>query len=511
MLSPTKLAVAFFLATSYVACSDVFRRFDYKLSFKGPHLVVMDGSIPFWEYGGHAIASDESVRITPSLRSKKGYIWSKQKKSFENWEIEVTFRVSGRGRIGADGLAIWYTEDRMIEGPVFGNQDQWKGLGLFFDSFDNDNLHNNPTVVAMVNDGTRVYDHNTDGSNQQLASCVRDFRNRPFPVKAKIEYNQRTLTVMIHNGLTTNKDDFELCARVEDVELPAEGYFGVSAATGGLADDHDVFSFITHQLIQPADSRKEPPTEQLSPGDRKKYEEEFDEYSQKLQKAKEEYQKEHPDAKPHENVEDDKFFESPDITELKLIFEGQNSIHTAVRSINQRIDELVGRQERTLSALTLLSQQKPPAPLPNGQQGQGQAPAVASPIQRHEVDSLLTSIRDLAQQTRDLKQVTDTVLTKVNSQQGQGHGGGSQDFGSMNPLQQQLSTDVKIPLQNLQNDVRQLLARPAPERPAPCPPVEAPNCVSSITLLIFLVIQAVVFFAYSFYKSSREAAAKKFY
>lgn len=52
MLSPTKLAVAFFLATSYVACSDVFRRFDYKLSFKGPHLVVMDGSIPFWEYGG---------------------------------------------------------------------------------------------------------------------------------------------------------------------------------------------------------------------------------------------------------------------------------------------------------------------------------------------------------------------------------------------------------------------------------------------------------------------------
>lgn len=79
-----------------------------------------------------------------------------------------------------------------------------------------------------------------------------------------------------------------------------------------------------------------------------------------------------------------------------------------MRSINQRIDELVGRQERTLSALTLLSQQKHPAPLPNGQQDQGQAPAVASPIQRHEVDSLLTSIRDLAQQTRDLRLVTLT-------------------------------------------------------------------------------------------------------
>lgn len=71
------------------------------------------------------------------------------------------FRISGRGRVGADGLAIWYTEDRMVEGPVFGNQDNWKGLGLFFDSFDNDGQHNNPIIIAMTNDGTKSYDHNT--------------------------------------------------------------------------------------------------------------------------------------------------------------------------------------------------------------------------------------------------------------------------------------------------------------------------------------------------------------
>ena len=32
-------------------------------------------------------------------------------------------------------------------------------------------------------------------------------------------------------------------------------------------------------------------------------------------------------------------------------------IHTSIRSIHQRIDEIVGRQERTLSQLTLMSQQ----------------------------------------------------------------------------------------------------------------------------------------------------------
>lgn len=34
--------------------------------------------------------------------------------------------------------AIWYTETAGIEGPAFGNTNTWKGLGVFCDSFDND-------------------------------------------------------------------------------------------------------------------------------------------------------------------------------------------------------------------------------------------------------------------------------------------------------------------------------------------------------------------------------------
>lgn len=51
-----------------------------------------------------AIASSESVRVAPSLKSQKGAIWTKKQSSFDWWEIEVVFRISGRGRIGADGL-----------------------------------------------------------------------------------------------------------------------------------------------------------------------------------------------------------------------------------------------------------------------------------------------------------------------------------------------------------------------------------------------------------------------
>ena len=79
---------------------------------------MQDGTVPFFEYSGNAIASEESVRITPSLRSQKGMIWSKQPTSFDWWEVEIQFRVTGRGRVGADGLAFWYSLNKGFEGPV---------------------------------------------------------------------------------------------------------------------------------------------------------------------------------------------------------------------------------------------------------------------------------------------------------------------------------------------------------------------------------------------------------
>ena len=47
----------------------------------------------------------------------------------------------------------------------------------------------------MINDGTKSYDHHNDGSSQVQGSCVRDFRNKPFPIRLKIEYINQVLTV----------------------------------------------------------------------------------------------------------------------------------------------------------------------------------------------------------------------------------------------------------------------------------------------------------------------------
>lgn len=95
--------------------------------------------------------------------------------------------------------------------------------------------------------------HCSDGGSQVLAGCLRDFRNKPFPTRARIEYYQNTLTVFFHNGMTNNEQDYEACFRAENVILPSNGYFGISAATGGLADDHDVIHFLTSSLHSPSD------------------------------------------------------------------------------------------------------------------------------------------------------------------------------------------------------------------------------------------------------------------
>lgn len=34
--------------------------------------------------------------------------------------------------------AVWFTAEQGLDGPVYGAADQWNGIGVFFDSFDND-------------------------------------------------------------------------------------------------------------------------------------------------------------------------------------------------------------------------------------------------------------------------------------------------------------------------------------------------------------------------------------
>ncbi|XP_006866629.1 PREDICTED: protein ERGIC-53-like [Chrysochloris asiatica] len=222
------------------------RRFEYKLSFKGPKLALPGAGIPFWSHHGDAIPGLEEVRLAPSMRNRSGAVWSKASVPFSSWEVEMKMRVTGPGRLGAQGMAVWYTQDRGQVGSVLEGLDSWNGIGILFDSSVED-TQNSPVIRVLVSDG-----HSPLGveANQVLGSCHRDFRNRPYPFRARITYWGQRLRVSLNRGLTPS-DPEEVCVNVGPLLLAPGGFFGISAATSTLADDHDVLSFLTFSLREP--------------------------------------------------------------------------------------------------------------------------------------------------------------------------------------------------------------------------------------------------------------------
>uniref|UniRef100_A0A4X1TLC0 L-type lectin-like domain-containing protein n=1 Tax=Sus scrofa TaxID=9823 RepID=A0A4X1TLC0_PIG len=215
------------------------RRFEYKLSFKGPRLALPGAGIPFWSHHGDAILGLEEVR-TPVL--------------FPAWEVEVQMRVTGPGRLGAQGMAVWYTRGRGQVSSVLGALDSGDSIGILFDSSAED-TQKSPAIRVLVGNGHNPDEPLGDGASRVLGSCHRAFRNRPNPFRARITYWRQRLRLSLNSGLTPSDPD-ELCVDVGPLLLAPGGFFGVLAATSTLADDHDVLSFLTFSLSEPG---PEPP------------------------------------------------------------------------------------------------------------------------------------------------------------------------------------------------------------------------------------------------------------
>jgi len=82
------------------------------------------------------LLSQDYLRLAPSLQNKAGSIWTQNFNPHKEWQVEFSFRVSGRGYSGGEGLAFWYTKERGIAGDIYGSKDAWTGLAVFFDTSD---------------------------------------------------------------------------------------------------------------------------------------------------------------------------------------------------------------------------------------------------------------------------------------------------------------------------------------------------------------------------------------
>ncbi|KAI2803579.1 hypothetical protein RDWZM_001565 [Blomia tropicalis] len=215
-------------------------------------------TIPNWDFIGNTMVTTSFIRLTPDQQSRLGGVWNKVPINFPNWEVQLEFKVSGHGKeLFGDGMAFWYVKHPMQPGNIFGSADYFWGLSVFLDTYANQNgahSHGHPYISAMVNNATLAYDHDRDGTHTELAGCESKFRGLEHDTYLSIRYYNDTLTVRTDidgTGL------WEQCFVAEGVRLPTGLYFGVTAATGDLSDNHDVISIKTYMLDAPSGTIQE--------------------------------------------------------------------------------------------------------------------------------------------------------------------------------------------------------------------------------------------------------------
>eukprot|EP00818_Percolomonas_sp_WS_P001147 CAMPEP_0117451556 /NCGR_PEP_ID=MMETSP0759-20121206/9074_1 /TAXON_ID=63605 /ORGANISM="Percolomonas cosmopolitus, Strain WS" /LENGTH=526 /DNA_ID=CAMNT_0005244171 /DNA_START=40 /DNA_END=1617 /DNA_ORIENTATION=+ len=236
-------------------------------TFQPPYLFGMSSSIPHFEYGGSAVATENFVRLVPAVKSRVGWMWNLDPLEKNNWQVILEFHIHNSHSPGADGLAFWYTKNPKIIGPLYGYIENFNGLGIIFDTYDNNGDGDSPGVIAVMNNGQDVqWDYGNDLKANKLASCQSNFRN-PLNslVRAKITYEHGILAVGMD---TLASGEFSPCFSVS-VSLPRGYHLGLTAATGGLADYHDVFSLVTSDLD--AENGGEPERQHLEHGKKGSY------------------------------------------------------------------------------------------------------------------------------------------------------------------------------------------------------------------------------------------------
>ncbi|OZJ05252.1 hypothetical protein BZG36_02301 [Bifiguratus adelaidae] len=260
------------------------RKHDYKLGFKKP--LYYNGDIPFWETFGSAFKAQDFVRLAASIPNTRGSVWSTLPNPYPFWEVEMSFKIWG-GASGGKGLAFWYTKERGQDGPIYGNQDQWDGLGIWLDSANSAQMRNEPIILAVMNDGTQQYAKIKDPYANMLGSCTRDYRNTQDLVWMKVSYKNNSLSVYLDAFAGGNQ--YIPCFRRDGIVLPPNYYFGVSALSLKPADDHDIYSFDTYQLYPPIKySRKMRPLESQKIKQGEEFQGLNEEQKQKIEKVRDE-------------------------------------------------------------------------------------------------------------------------------------------------------------------------------------------------------------------------------
>jgi len=185
------------------------------------------GRVPFWTLGESASVDGSEVKLIGRDQKAKGTMWANEQCHADQWTAEFSVTVTGESDTPGKGLAFWYTSNIMQPGILFGSEERYEGFGLLFDSYDDDGKNDNPIIMGWINDGTKVFNHDTDGLGTRFGGCRAKYRNRGNKVGVKITYQHDSLKVLLD---MRNNGVWERCLVKDNIYLAAGSYFGFSAS-----------------------------------------------------------------------------------------------------------------------------------------------------------------------------------------------------------------------------------------------------------------------------------------
>merc|ERR1712166_447247 len=177
--------------------------------------------------GAHFSTQSQEFELTTNAENSVGAIWSKEVNHADGWEMQFLVHVSGEPESTGKGLAFWYTNQPLEVGTLYGSDERFEGFGLLFDSHDDDGKNDNPIIMGFVNDGTKVFNHDTDGLGTRFGGCRAKYRNRGNKVGVKITYSQDSIKVLLD---MRNNGVWERCLAKDSIYLATGSHIGFSAS-----------------------------------------------------------------------------------------------------------------------------------------------------------------------------------------------------------------------------------------------------------------------------------------
>ncbi|KAH9092233.1 hypothetical protein LEN26_018587 [Aphanomyces euteiches] len=238
----------------------------HSLSFDGPFDKIdsngqryINGS---WIYGGSAEVKKNFIRLTTDRQNKKGYIWNNELVDRDTFVTVLTFRISGQGKKWfGDGIGLWLTNSQnYVYGDNHGFTSDFTGVGIIMDTFVNpDHKGGHKDISIQINDGTKSLQQLNDEQKIGCDAALRyheesaNFSPAHSASRIKVKVVRRTLTIDVDEKST---GQWKRCYEV-NVPFSADwlktATLGITAATGGVADNHDILRLLTFEDVNDKD------------------------------------------------------------------------------------------------------------------------------------------------------------------------------------------------------------------------------------------------------------------